>query len=146
MSKAMAHMTFHQPYATNEMIYSISYTTLDDFLYFIRKGRPWMGLKAALSEFSSIAAIYILAKFVNFHATIFVFIIPLLLLRAGLMVSNWGQHAFVDELEPESDFRSSIALIDVSVSSHLSPCPCSHEKVQTVYTRDAAFPSLGPEE
>ena len=29
------------------------------------------------------------------------------------MIGNWGQHAFVDEAEPDSDFRSSITLIDV---------------------------------
>lgn len=42
--------------------------------------------------------------------------IPLGLLRIGLMIGNWGQHAMVDELEPESDLRSSITLIDVAVS------------------------------
>lgn len=31
------------------------------------------------------------------------------------MVGNWGQHAFVDKDEPDSDFRSSITLIDVAV-------------------------------
>jgi hypothetical protein len=35
------------------------------------------------------------------------------------MVGNWGQHALVDELEPDSDFRSSITLIDVPVSTFL---------------------------
>jgi hypothetical protein len=34
------------------------------------------------------------------------------------MTGNWGQHAFVDEVEPDSDFRSSITLIDVPVSLH----------------------------
>ena len=33
-----------------------------------------------------------------------------------MMVGNWGQHALVDEVEPDSDFRSSITLIDVPVS------------------------------
>ena len=32
------------------------------------------------------------------------------------MVGNWGQHAFVDEVDPNSDYRSSITLIDVQVS------------------------------
>ena len=32
------------------------------------------------------------------------------------MIGNWGQHALVDDLEPNSDFRSSITLIDVPVS------------------------------
>lgn len=32
-----------------------------------------------------------------------VFLVPLLLLRLGLVVNNWGQHAFVDDEEPDSD-------------------------------------------
>lgn len=34
-----------------------------------------------------------------------------------MAVGNWGQHAFIDRDDPDSDFRSSITLIDVSVSS-----------------------------
>ena len=30
-----------------------------------------------------------------------------------MMMGNWGQHAFVDEDEPDSDLRSSITVIDV---------------------------------
>jgi hypothetical protein len=52
----------------------------------------------------------------NFRATLFVFLLPLLVLRIALMVGNWGQHAIVDEHDPDSDFRSSITLIDVAVS------------------------------
>ncbi|KAL9616423.1 MAG: hypothetical protein Q9160_008699 [Pyrenula sp. 1 TL-2023] len=105
---------------------------LDLPLYFARKGRLWIGLKAALSELASYTFIYILARYVNPRATLFVLIIPLLLIRAGLMIGNWGQHAFVDEVEPDSDFRSSITLIDVAsnrfcfndgyhTSHHLNP-------------------------
>jgi hypothetical protein len=51
-----------------------------------------------------------------------VFLVPLALMRLALMTGNWGQHALVDESEPDSDFRSSITLIDVPVSS---PSPCT---------------------
>lgn len=84
--------------------------------YFFRKGRYIDGLNIATSELANYTAIYLLAVYVNLQATIFVFILPFILLRLGLMVGNWGQHAFVDETEPESDFRSSITLIDVAVS------------------------------
>lgn len=50
---------------------------------------------------------------------IFVFVMPLVLMRAGMMVGNWGQHAFVDADEPDSDYRSSVTLIDVQVSERL---------------------------
>ncbi|KAI9779423.1 MAG: hypothetical protein M1839_007388 [Geoglossum umbratile] len=82
-------------------------------LYFLRKRRPVMAIKVAVSELASYAAIYILAMR-NFSATLIVLILPLLLMRVGMMVGNWGQHAFVDETEPASDLRSSITLIDVA--------------------------------
>jgi hypothetical protein len=88
--------------------------------YFLRKNKPGYALKAAFFELSNYAAIYLLASRVSFRATLFTFILPLLMLRVGLMVGNWGQHAFVDEEDPDSDFRSSITLIDVAVSLLLS--------------------------
>lgn len=88
-------------------------------LYFIRKGQPVLGVKAGGAELGNYFAIYALYQWVNPRATVFVFLLPLMLLRVGLMVGNWGQHAFVDEIDPNSDFRSSITLIDVPVSSHL---------------------------
>jgi hypothetical protein len=83
--------------------------------YFFRKGQVLQGLKAASWEIGNYLFIYGMYRFVNAHATLFVFILPLFLLRLGLMIGNWGQHAFVDETDPNSDFRSSITLIDVPV-------------------------------
>jgi len=76
------------------------------------------GLKIATSELANYAAIYLLAAYVNLRAAVFVLVLPFILLRMGLMVGNWAQHAFVDELEPESDFRSSVTLIDVASNRH----------------------------
>ncbi len=82
--------------------------------YFLRKHKPDLALRAAFGELVSYAAIYGLAT-VNFRATMFVLVIPLLQMRVGMMVGNWGQHAFVDHEDPQSDFRSSITVIDVAV-------------------------------
>lgn len=82
--------------------------------YFIRKGKGKLAIEAGISEFSNYALIY-LASRVNLPAAIFVYVLPLCMLRLGLMVGNWGQHALVDEIDPDSDFRSSITLIDVPV-------------------------------
>ncbi|KAK1144066.1 hypothetical protein N8T08_005728 [Aspergillus melleus] len=101
-------------------------------LYFFRKGKINMAVKAALCECLNYAAIYLLWTYVAWRPTLFVFLLPLLQLRFGLMVGNWGQHAFVDEVDPNSDFRSSITLIDVAsnrfcyndgyhTSHHLNP-------------------------
>lgn len=87
-------------------------------LYFIRKGKTGLAAKAFFSEMASYTFMYTMTR-INLPAAIFVFIVPFTLLRLGLMVGNWGQHALVDEIEPDSDFRSSITLVDVPVSSLL---------------------------
>lgn len=84
-------------------------------LYFLRKNKPGLAFKAASSEMAAYLFIY-LAAHKNFYPTLFVLFIPLLLMRIGLMIGNYGQHALVDEVDPASDFRSSITLIDVPVS------------------------------
>ena len=85
-------------------------------VYFYRKGQYETLAKGLVSEYGCFAFIICMAKFVNFRASLFVLLLPLLFIRLGLMVGNWGQHAFVDEEDPASDFRSSITLIDVPVS------------------------------
>ena len=86
-------------------------------LYFARKWKWCSALKSAGWELGSYAMVYLLARHVHLPATFCSFILPLLLMRLGLMVGNWGQHAFVDDKEPNSNYRSSITLIDVAVSS-----------------------------
>lgn len=83
-------------------------------LYFVYKGKFALAVKAACSELTAYCFVYLLAR-VNFYPTLFVLIIPLVQMRIGLMVGNFGQHALVDDIEPTSDFRSSITLIDVPV-------------------------------
>ncbi|KAJ5094816.1 hypothetical protein N7456_010677 [Penicillium angulare] len=82
-------------------------------LYFWKKGQTKYACRAAFWELSDYLAIYLLYTYVNARATLFVFILPLTVMRCGLMVGNWGQHAFVDQSDPESDYLSSITLIDV---------------------------------
>ncbi|GES58621.1 phosphoinositide 3-kinase regulatory subunit 4 [Aspergillus terreus] len=101
-------------------------------LYFFRKGKTNFAFKAAFWEIGNYAALFLLWRYVSWRATLCVFLLPLMQLRVGLMVGNWGQHAFVDEVDPNSDFRSSITLIDVAsnrfcyndgyhTSHHLNP-------------------------
>lgn len=86
-------------------------------LYFFRNNRPVFALKAAFWEFSSYALQYTMWK-LNWRASIFVFLLPLAIMRLGLMIGNWGQHALVDRDEPDSDYRSSITLLDVPSNRH----------------------------
>lgn len=93
-------------------------------LYFLRKNKPALALKAGVSEMVSYLFIYLLAR-TSFYPTLFILIIPLFLMRIGLMVGNYGQHALVDDVDPASDFRSSITLIDVPVCRTPLPDPLS---------------------
>ena len=83
--------------------------------YFIRTGKLQWAFRAAFWEYSNFIFL-ILAMKLRALPAIFTLIIPFALVRLGLMVGNFGQHAFVDELEPDSDYRSSITLLDVPVS------------------------------
>lgn len=85
--------------------------------YFLRTRKPDLALKAGGSELASYAFLYTMFAYFDARATFFVFLLPLAIMRLGMMIGNWGQHAFVDESEPDSDFRSSITVIDVAVST-----------------------------
>ena len=69
---------------------------LDLPLYFLKKRKTKMALSTTIFELSNYAFIYTMARY-NLRGTIFVLLIPLLMMRIGLMIGNWGQHAFVDE-------------------------------------------------
>lgn len=84
-------------------------------LYFFRRSKYALAFKCLLCEVSSMVGIIWLSKY-DFRPTLFVFIIPLIQMRIFMMIGNWGQHALVDEIDPKSNYRSSITLIDVQVS------------------------------
>ena len=89
-------------------------------LYYIRKGKPGFAFKFFAWEISSYAFIVLLAR-VNFAATMTALVLPLIQWRVAIMANNWGQHAFIDEDEPDSNLRCSITLIDVVVSLRPGP-------------------------
>ncbi len=91
-------------------------------LYFWRTNRVAYAAKNAFWEYASWASMYLFWTRVSPHAAFFTMVLPFLLLRLGLMAGNWGQHAFVDDQDPDSDYRSSITTIDVTVRPLLS-CP-----------------------
>lgn len=86
-------------------------------VYFIAKQRYALACKAAFWELANYACYTLLFR-ANARATFCVFLAPLLIMRLGLMAGNWGQHSFISHDEPNSDYRSSITLIDVQVSLH----------------------------
>lgn len=94
--------------------------------YFVSKGKYNLAFRVTCTELSSYAFLYFLAKW-QFKPALFVFLLPFTIMRIGLMLGNWGQHALVDDVEPNSDFRSSITLIDVPVSHFAFPFFMSHD-------------------
>ncbi len=50
--------------------------------------------------------------FVNWPATVCVFIIPFFLFRLVAMIGNWAQHAFIDPTDPLNEYKNSITCIN----------------------------------
>ncbi len=67
----------------------------DTFMYFFSRKRKKFYMRLTAGEMSFFA-FCIGMSFVNFHATLFIFIIPFLFARLVMMLGNWTQHAFVD--------------------------------------------------
>ncbi len=80
-------------------------------IYLYRKGRrglAWAALSGEVGFWSVVAG---LACW-NPAATVVVFLVPVLVVRALMMAGNWGQHAFIDPRDPANDYRSSITCIN----------------------------------
>jgi fatty acid desaturase len=79
--------------------------------YFARKNRGRLLQKVVVGEGVYWVAIALLCVF-RPGPTVVVFVVPLLLIRTLMMMGNWGQHAFVDQTQPENPYRSSITCIN----------------------------------
>jgi fatty acid desaturase len=72
----------------------------DTFMYLFDRNRRKLYMRLTYGEF----AFYLFCigmSFVNFKATLFVFIIPFVFARFVMMLGNWTQHAFIDIKNPE---------------------------------------------
>lgn len=87
---------------------------LDLIRYFFSKKKNALAHTAARKEFFFYVFLITLCVFVNLKATLFVFILPTIIVRFGMMSGNWGQHAFVDPDNPGNDYTSSITCINVA--------------------------------
>jgi len=74
----------------------------DTFMYLFNHKRKKMYMRLTFGEFSFF--IFCIAMcFVNFKATLLIFIIPFIFARFVMMIGNWAQHAFVDPNDPEEN-------------------------------------------
>jgi fatty acid desaturase len=79
--------------------------------YFAQRNRRRLLHKVLVGEGVYWIAIALLCL-VRPGPTVVVFVVPLLLIRTLMMMGNWGQHAFVDQAQPENPYRSSITCIN----------------------------------
>ena len=79
--------------------------------YFAKKRRYSLLMRCAAGEL----LFYVLVAgllFVNWRATLIVFVVPFVVTRFAMLAGNWGQHAFVDEASPANNYRNSITCIN----------------------------------
>ena len=77
-----------------------------------RKNRNMIRRKFLFGEIS-FWVIAILLLFFNAKATLFIFVIPVFVVRFLMMAGNWGQHAFIDKNNPKNSYLNSINCINV---------------------------------
>jgi fatty acid desaturase len=79
------------------------------YLYYRKRRKLYMRLTAG----ECIYFLFCIAMcFVNLKATLVVCIIPLLFARLVMMLGNWTQHSFIDSVDPENLYTSSINCIN----------------------------------
>lgn len=80
-------------------------------IYFNRKKRDKLLVKTIRGEMLYILMCVGLC-FVNWQATLVVFILPLLISRFIMMLGNWTQHSFIDAADPGNHYKNSITCIN----------------------------------
>jgi hypothetical protein len=80
-------------------------------IYHVRKRKPKMARMLLIGE-ASFYALTVALMFVNWKATLTVFVAPFLLARFLMMAGNWAQHAFIDGNDPSNPFKNSLTVIN----------------------------------
>jgi hypothetical protein len=79
--------------------------------YHLRKKRRGLMLRTVVGE-SVFLVVVATLLYLNWRATLFVFVLPFVFARFGMMAGNWAQHAFVDQASPDNNYRNSITCIN----------------------------------
>jgi fatty acid desaturase len=81
--------------------------------YFAVRARRSLLVRTVVGE--SVFLLAVLALFfVNWRATLVVFVVPFVVVRFAMMAGNWAQHAFVDRDAPASAYGNSITCINTT--------------------------------
>ena len=79
--------------------------------YFVRKKRKRLLYRSVRGEILFFVLCIGLC-FINWPATLVVFIVPFIISRIIMMMGNWAQHAFVSADEPDNAYKNSITCIN----------------------------------
>ena len=96
------------------MLYMLRFATIGKLeltAYLVKKQRRKMLRRFLLGEFIQ-KSVFILALLIHWQAALVVVIAPYLVLRYGLMMGNWTEHAFIDPDEPENPYKNSLTLVN----------------------------------
>ena len=122
--------------------------------YLGRKKYGKLRVRMLVGELGFMAAVTAL-MFVNWRATLIVFVVPVIVVRFLMMAGNWGQHAFVCASAPESAFKNSITVLaerynrrcfndgyhighHVKANRHWTEMPADFEANKAEYAREGA--------
>lgn len=81
------------------------------FAYLRFRKRKLLLKRAVVGEFF-FYLLCIVLLFVNWKATLLVFILPAIFVRFSMMAGNWAQHAFIHPASPENSYTNSITCIN----------------------------------
>ena len=85
--------------------------------YLVSHKRTRLALRAIPSDLLHITAMGALCL-VDWRASLAAFIGPYLVARMGMMLGNWGQHAFLDPARPGDSYVNSITCINTPYNRH----------------------------
>lgn len=84
--------------------------------HLIQQNRQKVAIRSTFGSLVYFISIYFLFGFRPI-STLFVFVLPTVILSIALMEGNWKQHIFVDPEEPENSYRSTFACINTPKNS-----------------------------
>jgi fatty acid desaturase len=79
--------------------------------YLLTNNKVTISTHLMRGEYFSYAFLSVLS-FVNFRATLFVFLLPYVIIRFAMMSGNWAQHAFIAPECPENSYTNSITCVN----------------------------------
>ena len=151
-------MPYQRDNAGHFMIYFLRFFFLSvpELGHYFAKRQRFSRLRRMLIGELGFIAFVVGMCFVNFWATLTVFIIPFVAVRLLMMCGNWGQHAFVDKDAPGNCYRNSITCINtrynrrcfndgyhighhLRASMHWTEMPGEFEKNIAKYAEERAF-------